>query len=81
MHGHLWSGRAFSGGPSFGTGTFFFFFDEKIRGTVLTVLFFVRRREKMYAIGHAGSQHCSTELQGSCVFRLGRKSLPVLGLK
>lgn len=20
MHGHLWSGRAFSGGPSFGTG-------------------------------------------------------------
>ena len=21
MHGHLWSGRAFSGGPSFGTGT------------------------------------------------------------
>lgn len=22
MHGHLWSGRAFSGGPSFGTGTF-----------------------------------------------------------
>lgn len=59
----------------------FFFFDEKIRGTVLTVLFFVRRREKMYAIGHAGSQHCSTELQGSCVFRLGRKSLPVLGLK
>jgi hypothetical protein len=26
MHGHLWSGRAFSGGPSFGTGGFFFFF-------------------------------------------------------
>ena len=24
MHGHLWSGRAFSGGPSFGTGKFFF---------------------------------------------------------
>lgn len=24
MHGHLWSGRAFSGGPSFGTGEFFF---------------------------------------------------------
>lgn len=23
MHGHLWSGRAFSGGPSFGTGEFF----------------------------------------------------------
>ncbi len=23
MHGHLWSGRAFSGGPSFGTGTLF----------------------------------------------------------
>ena len=22
MHGHLWSGRAFSGGPSFGTGRF-----------------------------------------------------------
>lgn len=22
MHGHLWSGRAFSGGPSFGTGMF-----------------------------------------------------------
>lgn len=22
MHGHLWSGRAFSGGPSFGTGTY-----------------------------------------------------------
>ena len=22
MHGHLWSGRAFSGGPSFGTGKF-----------------------------------------------------------
>jgi hypothetical protein len=21
MHGHLWSNRAFSGGPSFGTGT------------------------------------------------------------
>lgn len=21
MHGHLWSSRAFSGGPSFGTGT------------------------------------------------------------
>jgi len=21
MHGHLWSGRAFSGGPSFGVGT------------------------------------------------------------
>jgi len=28
MHGHLWSGRAFSGGPSFGTG-------EKV---VLTVM-------------------------------------------
>lgn len=34
MHGHLWSGRAFSGGPSFGTGkeiaishTFVFQFD------------------------------------------------------
>lgn len=25
MHGHLWSGRAFSGGPSFGTGTGNFF--------------------------------------------------------
>lgn len=24
MHGHLWSGRAFSGGPSFGTGEPFF---------------------------------------------------------
>lgn len=24
MHGHLWSGRAFSGGPSFGTGTVLF---------------------------------------------------------
>ena len=24
MHGHLWSGRAFSGGPSFGTGKFVF---------------------------------------------------------
>lgn len=23
MHGHLWSGRAFSGGPSFGTGMCF----------------------------------------------------------
>lgn len=23
MHGNLWSGRAFSGGPSFGTGKFF----------------------------------------------------------
>jgi hypothetical protein len=23
MHGHLWSGRAFSGGPSFGVGTSF----------------------------------------------------------
>jgi hypothetical protein len=23
MHGNLWSGRAFSGGPSFGTGEFF----------------------------------------------------------
>lgn len=23
MHGHLWSGRAFSGGPSFGTGVCF----------------------------------------------------------
>jgi hypothetical protein len=23
MHGHLWSGRAFSGGPSFGTGKYF----------------------------------------------------------
>lgn len=22
MHGHLWSGRAFSGGPSFGVGMF-----------------------------------------------------------
>ena len=22
MHGHLWSGRAFSGGPSFGTGAY-----------------------------------------------------------
>lgn len=22
LHGHLWSGRAFSGGPSFGTGTY-----------------------------------------------------------
>ena len=22
MHGNLWSGRAFSGGPSFGTGTY-----------------------------------------------------------
>ena len=22
MHGHLWSGRAFSGGPSFGTGMY-----------------------------------------------------------
>ena len=30
MHGHLWSGRAFSGGPSFGTG-------EKL---VLTVIRF-----------------------------------------
>ena len=26
MHGHLWSGRAFSGGPSFGTGAFPFLF-------------------------------------------------------
>jgi len=25
MHGHLWSGRAFSGGPSFGTGMSFRF--------------------------------------------------------
>ena len=25
MHGHLWSGRAFSGGPSFGTGTAYSF--------------------------------------------------------
>ena len=25
MHGHLWSGRAFSGGPSFGTGEAAFF--------------------------------------------------------
>jgi hypothetical protein len=25
MHGHLWSGRAFSGGPSFGTGEWLFF--------------------------------------------------------
>lgn len=24
MHGHLWSGRAFSGGPGFGTGMFYF---------------------------------------------------------
>lgn len=24
MHGHLWSGRAFSGGPSFGTGMWLF---------------------------------------------------------
>lgn len=24
MHGHLWSGRAFSGGPSFGTGKLHF---------------------------------------------------------
>lgn len=22
VHGHLWSGRAFSGGPSFGTGAY-----------------------------------------------------------
>ncbi|KAF8884053.1 hypothetical protein CPB84DRAFT_1789523 [Gymnopilus junonius] len=22
MHGHLWSGRAFSGGPSFGSGMY-----------------------------------------------------------
>jgi hypothetical protein len=26
MHGHLWSGRAFSGGPSFGTGMCFLFY-------------------------------------------------------
>lgn len=26
MHGHLWSGRAFSGGPSFGTGALLFAF-------------------------------------------------------
>lgn len=25
MHGHLWSGRAFSGGPSFGSGLFIYF--------------------------------------------------------
>ena len=25
MHGHLWSGRAFSGGPSFGTGRLSFY--------------------------------------------------------
>ena len=26
VHGHLWSGRAFSGGPSFGTGAYPCFF-------------------------------------------------------
>ena len=26
VHGHLWSGRAFSGGPSFGTGAYGRFF-------------------------------------------------------
>lgn len=25
MHGHLWSGRAFSGGPSFGSGEAYYF--------------------------------------------------------
>lgn len=29
MHGHLWSGRAFSGGPSFGTGMCGFSQDER----------------------------------------------------
>lgn len=30
MHGHLWSGRAFSGGPSFGTGMCSFLFAERL---------------------------------------------------
>lgn len=67
MHGHLWSGRAFSGGPSFGTGTFCH--PPIVMGLSWStvsdrVLFFssCRRREKMYVIGHAGSQHRSLEL-------------------
>ena len=72
MHGHLWSGRAFSGGPSFGTGEFFFvllsdtdvmgFSCSTVSDRVLFFPFLFRRREKMYVIGHAGSQHRPLEL-------------------
>ena len=63
MHGHLWSERAFSGGPSFGTGT--------ARKTTLfgkdlieVIFYSPRRRETMHVTCDASAEYCPPELQG-----------------
>jgi hypothetical protein len=44
MHGHLWSGRAFSGGPSFGTG-------EKLGLTgVIELLIFIQLTDNFLSL-------------------------------
>ena len=75
MHGHLWSGRAFSGGPSFGTGTVvrplgvFPRPSEVIADGEACV---DRRRKVMHVIGHADAQYSSAKLQGMCTVLLQR---------
>lgn len=62
MHGHLWSGRAFSGGPSFGTGMC-----PHDAMYVLSHTGFVRSTrwwKVMHAAGHASTQHCPVEFKG-----------------
>lgn len=63
MHGHLWSSRAFSGGPSFGVG------ELRERSHRLLDLGMsangtVRRREAVHVIGDARAEHRALELQG-----------------